>query len=122
MAELQNTLPELGTPRYPLHLQDWPARAVEAGYSLEVLARNCGYSLRSLQRHVSERFRMSLRDFVAEMRLQHAGRLLGSGFSVKEVAFALAYKRSSHFVRCYRQRFGTTPGRRARLSNPATRL
>jgi AraC family carnitine catabolism transcriptional activator len=96
--------------RVTLVAVDWEKAAREAAYRLEDLCKNCGYSLRTVQRFVSQKFRVSLRAFVNDMRLARAVTLLRTGLPVKEVAIELGYKQTSHFVRCYRAKFGITPG------------
>src|SRR6476469_1099575 len=96
--------------RVTLVAVDWEKVAQESGYRLADLCKLCGYSLRTVQRFVSQKFRVSLRGFVNDMRLVRASTLLRTGLPVKEVAIELGYKQTSHFVRCYRAKFGITPG------------
>jgi AraC-like DNA-binding protein len=97
-------------PRRPLARVDWEILASDAGYRLEAISRKCGYSIRTLQRYISHRFHVSLHDFIAEIRLRKASALLEAGCAVKEAALELGYKQTSHFIRCYRQKYGMTPG------------
>ena len=99
--------------RMPLEWLDWEKLARETTYDLEALAARSGYSLRTLQRHVAGKFRQTLHGMIADFRMTHAAALLASGVSVKEVAFQLGFKTTSHFIRNYRGKFGTTPGAHA---------
>lgn len=48
--------------------------------------------------------------YVAEMRLGHAAELLrNTRMTVDEISFECGYGYSSHFVRCFKQRYGLTP-------------
>jgi transcriptional regulator GlxA family with amidase domain len=96
--------------RLPLSRLDWGMLVAESGYRTNAVVERSGYSMRTLQRFVRERFDMSLRELVAELRLKRASELLLSGRSVKEVALEVGYRQTSHFVRCFREKFGVTPG------------
>jgi AraC-like DNA-binding protein len=109
-------LPE--KPRFPLQLLDWTVLARSSGYSLERLTQATGFSLRTLQRHVSDRFGINLHAFISDLRMLDGAERLRKGMSVKEVAVELGFKNTSHFVRIYRAKFGTTPGvHAARMHN-----
>jgi AraC-like DNA-binding protein len=100
-------------PRFPLQLLDWTTLARSSGYSLERLTHATGFALRTLQRHVSERFGVNLHAFISDLRMRDGAERLGRGMSVKEVAVELGFKNTSHFVRTYRAKFGITPGAHA---------
>jgi AraC-like DNA-binding protein len=109
-----NSIDELpAKPRFPLHLLDWTVLARSSGYSLERLTRATGFSLRTLQRYVSERFGVNLHALVSDLRLRDGADHLKRGMSVKEVALELGFKNTSHFVRLFRAKFGVTPGAHA---------
>jgi transcriptional regulator GlxA family with amidase domain len=94
--------------RTRVHLElvpDWESMVVEAKYSARELAIQCGFSIRHLQRFIMRRYRKSLGDFIAGIRLQKAYFLLQSGFSIKETAHGLGYKQVSHFCRCFKNHF-----------------
>jgi len=86
-------------------ISNWEALVVETRYSARELARSCGFSLRHLQRFIHRRYRKSLCEFIAGIRLQKAYLLLQSGFSIKETAHGLGYKQVSHFCRCFKKHF-----------------
>jgi len=96
--------------RLPLSRLDWGTLVAECGFRTNAVVERSGYSMRTLQRSVRERFSMSLRELIAELRLKRASDLLLSGRSVKEVALEVGYRQTSHFVRCFREKFGVTPG------------
>ncbi len=100
-------------PRVPVSQLDWEPLARSANYRLQELANASGHSLRTLQRHVAQRFGVNLHAFISELRMKRAAAMLATGASVKEVGIALGFKQTSHFIRMYRATFGVTPGMRA---------
>ena len=107
---LPSPLPEMRPMRLRLErIVDWEPLMAETGYSARNLAARCGYSVRSLQRFVSNRHGQCLLDFIAGLRLERARVLLQAGYSVKETAIELGYKQPSHFCRCFKEWFGLTP-------------
>ncbi len=96
--------------RGPLHLLDWKSLACEAEYKLERVSAISGYSVRTLQRHIADQFKTTLHAFIADFRMERARAILEAGASVKEAAFQLGFKTTSHFIRSYREKFGITPG------------
>jgi AraC-like DNA-binding protein len=76
------------------------------------LAREFGLSPSRLQHLFKERTGARLGQWLAELRLQRAARLLAeSNMSVKEVANAVGYGHSSSFVRAFERVFHQAPGR-----------
>jgi len=66
-------------------------------------------SVRQLQRRFRRRFGRSPQDWLNEKRIRVAQKLLLSGQPVKEVAFNLGFKQSSHFCRLFKSRNNMTP-------------
>src|SRR5688572_11251536 len=97
-------------------ITNWDPLIAESGYSVKNLAAHCGYSVRSLQRFISSKFNRGLLDFIADVRLRNAHALLQTGVSVKEVAADLGYKQSSHFCRCFKERYRITPSEFSRTA------
>jgi AraC-like DNA-binding protein len=83
---------------------------VEAKFRPVELARLCGVSLRTLQRHFKLQYRLTIREWIRAIRLQKAYTQLTSGDAVKRVSFDLAYKQVSHFSRDFKSYFGVSPG------------
>jgi AraC-like DNA-binding protein len=94
----------------------WDPLIAESGYSVKKLAAHCGYSVRTLQRFITNKFKRGLLDFIADVRLRNAHALLQTGVSVKEAAADLGYKQSSHFCRCFKERYGMTPSEFSRTA------
>jgi len=81
----------------PLQLQDY--------------AYLTGRSARSFRRDFRTRFGASPKTWLVERRLERAKELLQIGDqSVAEVARAVGYQSTRHFIERYRGRFGVTPG------------
>ncbi|HRE80594.1 MAG TPA: helix-turn-helix domain-containing protein [Opitutaceae bacterium] len=67
------------------------------------------------RRRLTELFRKitghTLNDYLTEMRLVHAAKLLGSGeHSILGAMFSCGFGDTSHFYRLFRRRFGVAPG------------
>jgi len=87
--------------------------AQQAGWSADVLARNCGVSLRTLERFFLKEMDKSPKAWLREQRLQLAGRLLQKGSSVKEAAGNLDYKHVTHFSRDFKVYWGCCPAEKS---------
>ena len=106
-----------GTPR---ETASWQVRRVEEyieahwheSITIEVLARVASTSQRSIFHHFKKCRGHSPMEFVKEVRLRHARRMLtapGSDTSVTETAFACGFGNLGHFGRDYLERFGERP-------------
>jgi transcriptional regulator GlxA family with amidase domain len=90
--------------------------AVERGYrrplTLATLAHSLAVSPRQLERAYDE---IGLTTFAAHLRsvrLRNAAELLAhQPITVTDVARLVGYRQPSHFVKAFRRRYGTTPGR-----------
>ena len=91
------------------YIQNWPELAEEANWSGRTLARNCGISLRTLQRHFLEKMRKTPKVWLDEQRHRQAVKLLQDGSSIKETAAHLGYKHAHHFSRNFKKHFGFPP-------------
>jgi AraC-like DNA-binding protein len=81
------------------------------------MASYCGISKRHLQRHFHDVFGLKLHQWLNELRLQDAARLLSADTAVKEVAFWLGFKNSNHFIRAFKKKHGKSPQKFARLKS-----
>ena len=85
---------------------------VEEPVSALVLARSEGMSLRQLERLFRRHLNSSPKRFYMEIRLQRARNLLTqTEMTVLDIAVACGFGSPSHFSKCYRLRYGTTPYR-----------
>ena len=76
---------------------------------LAALCANVGVSVRTIERAFRKDVGTDFESWRRQVRLMKAVELLVSGCSIKEVAFAVAYRQSSAFVEMFRRTFGTTP-------------
>jgi len=85
---------------------------IEEPISPSVLARDVGMSTRQLERLFRRYLNRSPKRYYMELRLQKARNLLlQTGMSVINVALACGFASPSHFSKCYRSHYHTTPYR-----------
>ncbi|MEM8732375.1 MAG: GlxA family transcriptional regulator [Pseudomonadota bacterium] len=95
---------------------------IEEPISPSILARDVGMSTRQLERLFRRYLNRSPKRYYMELRLQKARNLLmQTDMSVINVALACGFASPSHFSKCYRSHYDTTPyrergARGARLS------
>lgn len=84
--------------------------------SVERLAEEVGLSRVHLHRKLKELTNMPARDFIKNLRLKQAARLLREQkLSVAEVAYATGFSNPSHFTVAFKEMFGMPPTRYAGL-------
>ena len=85
---------------------------IEEPISPAILARNVGMSTRQLERLFRRYLNRSPKRYYMELRLQKARNLLmQTDMSVINVALACGFASPSHFSKCYRAHYDTTPYR-----------
>ena len=85
---------------------------IEEPISPSVLAQNVGMSTRQLERLFRRYLNRSPKRYYMELRLQKARNLLmQTDMSVINVALACGFASPSHFSKCYRAHYNTTPYR-----------
>lgn len=85
---------------------------IEEPVSPSILARDVGMSTRQLERLFSRYLNRSPKRYYMELRLQKARNLLmQTEMSVINVALACGFASPSHFSKCYRAQYDTTPYR-----------
>ena len=85
---------------------------IEEPISPSILAREVGMSTRQLERLFRRYLNRSPKRYYMELRLQKARNLLmQTDMSVIEIALACGFASPSHFSKCYRAQYGTTPYR-----------
>jgi AraC-like DNA-binding protein len=87
------------------------AERPENKMSLAQAAGASAMSPRSFARHFLTETGLSFGAWHRQARLLRALELLGTGFGVGEVSFALGYEGTSAFIAMFRRTFGTTPTR-----------
>ena len=90
-------------------ITDWEELAKDSAFKVRVLARTVGVSSESLRLYVRNRFDVSPRKWLSEMRMREAQRMLVKGKLVKEVADALGFAHPTHFSRAFRMTHGISP-------------
>jgi AraC-like DNA-binding protein len=88
---------------------NWPQLALQANWSVTKLAKLCGISSRTLERHFYAYMKKSPKSWLAEQRQRHGWALLCSGLSVKETAASLGYRHPTHFSRDFKKHLGSSP-------------
>ena len=83
--------------------------AMEAQFKPGRLARQCGVSLRTLQRHFNKTYGITATEWLRSVRMKEAYARLTGGHRIKEVAIDLGYRQISHFSRDFKARYGVPP-------------
>jgi len=91
------------------HVQNWPDLAQKANWSVTTMAKDCGVSSRSLQRHFLKTFGKSPKTWLLEQRQKKAVEFLQRGSSVKEVSSKVGYQHVSAFSRQFKKIEGDSP-------------
>lgn len=82
----------------------------EPSLSVEMLANEVGLSRVHLHRKLKELTNLSSRDFIRNIRMQQASKLLKEKkLSISEVAYAVGYNNLSHFSNTFKEYFGVSP-------------
>ncbi|ARK10077.1 helix-turn-helix transcriptional regulator [Fibrella sp. ES10-3-2-2] len=80
--------------------------------SMDELARISGRSLSAFKRDFEEHFHTSPGHWIRRKRLEHAHFLLrNTDKNVSEVSMEIGYESVSHFIKAYKQQYGSTPKR-----------
>lgn len=80
--------------------------------SMNELARLSGRSLSAFKRDFEEHFHTSPGNWMRRRRLDHAHFLLrNTDKNVSEVSMEIGYESVSHFIKAYKQQYGSTPKR-----------
>ena len=90
-------------------ITNWPDRAREAQFQRQKLALACGVSCRYLNKFFVEEFHRPPQEWLDELRMWDAWRMLAEGKAVKEVAYMLGFKQVSHFSRVFKGYHGVCP-------------
>ena len=90
-------------------IDDWERRARECGYNASKMAERAGVTLRLLELFFHDRFGMGPHDWMLEVRMADAFKLVVAKVSVKDVASKVGYKQVSHFSREFKRYYGFPP-------------
>lgn len=81
-------------------------------FSIEDFAKNIGMSRSSLYRKIQALTGQSAKEFIRDIRIKKAARLLEEGDrTVSEVAFEVGFISRSYFAKCFNERFHETPSK-----------
>jgi AraC-like DNA-binding protein len=94
-----------------LIIDDWIGEARHAHYSSRELARRCGVSSSHLRRFFILHFFRPPQEWMNELRLWDATKLLSEGFSVKEAAAHLGFADATHFSHRFTRYHGCAPSK-----------
>ena len=99
-------------PNSPLdeHLNQVATQGVYSKKSIEQLAEECCLCTTTFKLKFRCLFGESVHRWMVRKRLEYAERLLcGSDLSVKAIAYTTRFCNPSHFIRLFKDHFGTTP-------------
>ena len=84
----------------------------DSNFGVDQLATELHYSSRQINRKLKQETGMTTVQFILELRLQQARKLLLSNefYSTKEVQHRVGIQSQSYFSRKYAERFGSPPG------------
>lgn len=96
----------------PRNLQRFMEDNFDKPLAIDDYAYLTGRSPSTFRREFKLKFGNSPRKWIIQKRLSKAASLLKeSDKSVKEIAYAVGYESSSHFIQAFRKAFGHTPGK-----------
>ncbi|MEN8201498.1 MAG: helix-turn-helix domain-containing protein [Bacteroidota bacterium] len=80
-------------------------------FGVSELARAIGMSRSNLLRKVKNLTKLSVSQFIRQVRLKTAMEILKQGsLNVSEVSFRVGFSSTSYFIRCFREHYGYPPG------------
>jgi DNA-binding response OmpR family regulator len=79
-------------------------------FGVEEFVNQIGMSRMNLYRKITGLTGLSAREFIKNIRLKHAARLIAQKqLTIAEIAFSVGFDDASYFTRCFRQHFGVPP-------------
>jgi AraC family transcriptional regulator len=110
----EELLPQKGskgyTPKAIVKAIDYCLNHIDEPLTIEEVAKVSGYSRYHFSRIFKESQGLSPANFIRDLRLQRAVRLLqGEMISVKEIADRCGFTNDNYFCKVFRQAFGTSP-------------
>jgi AraC-like DNA-binding protein len=91
------------------HLPQLPELAQQSKWSASALAKQCGVSMRTLERHFLKHLGKSPKAWLNEQRQLQAIKLLREGSPVKAVAGVMHYKHPNHLSKDFKKFWGVCP-------------
>ena len=90
-------------------IQDWTPLARQAEWTVSKLAKLCGVSVRTLERHFLKSFGQSPEAWMTKQKHKQAAELLHDQSSVKETASLVGYAHATTFAREFKKQTGLCP-------------
>ena len=82
----------------------------QVDFDIETLASDVGMSKSSLYRKIKSMTGLSPHEFIRNIKLKHACRMLKSKpVNISEVAYAVGFSTPKYFAACFKSEFGITP-------------
>lgn len=86
------------------------SRLDDSNYNVEALAEDVGLSRAQLHRRMKELTGISAGEFIRNLRMQQAAKLLESGdITISQVTYATGFSSPAHFTSVFKKHFGVTP-------------
>ncbi|WP_421919559.1 helix-turn-helix domain-containing protein [Marinifilum sp.] len=80
-------------------------------FGVSELADAIGMSRSNLLRKVKKKCKLSVSQFISQIRLNNANCMLLEGnFNVSEIAYQVGFSSTSYFIKCFRELYGYPPG------------
>lgn len=87
-------------------------------FGVSELAEEIGMSRSNLLRKVKKLSKISASQYIRQVRLQRAMRILGqTSLTVSEIAYKVGFGSPSYFIKCFREYYGYPPGEAGRSKN-----
>lgn len=103
--------PSLMSARQSERVRHYILANLSENLTIEVIARESGASVSSVQRHFKQQFGMTVFEFIRRKRLEAARDALeGRGVTVAEAAWIAGYMSPSSFITAFKKAYGTCPG------------
>ena len=85
-------------------------RLSDSGFNVEALAAEVGLSRVQLHRRVKEMTGITIGEFIRNLRMQQAAKLLEQGdITVSQVTYAVGMVNPNHFAAAFKKYFGASP-------------
>jgi YesN/AraC family two-component response regulator len=102
---------------------------IEGSYADHITLNSLGKMIDRQSAYLGHLFRkevgMTVRQWVTQVRLEHAAVLIREGVKIEAVALIVGYRSKKNFYRQFRRRYATTPfeyGRRAQVATQSPLL
>jgi len=71
--------------------------------------------------HFAEHTRKTFKDFLNELRIAHACKLIQENkMSIADIGYASGYNNTAHFIRMFKKNKGVLPSKFKHVANPST--